>query len=121
VEWPGTGDGPNEREMSLPNRHMSDSRSLTQALQGVEAVINCAGYYPTLPRPRQSEVELATGEMRTFYEVCTTLPLSKVVYLGTAIALPRDLSGRPGTEEFDYAGRPDNLNPYLQLKWALDR
>jgi dihydroflavonol-4-reductase len=100
---------------------MSDSRSLTQALQGVEAVINCAGYYPTLPRPWQSEVEFATRDMRAFYEVCATLPLSKIVYLGAAIALPRDPSGRPGTEELDYAGRPDNLNPYLQVKWALDK
>lgn len=100
---------------------MSDGRSLAQALQGVEAVINCAGYYPTLPRPWQSEGELATRDMREFYEVCATLPLSKIVYLGAAIALPRDPSGRPGTEELDYAGRPDNLNPYLQVKWALDK
>jgi dihydroflavonol-4-reductase len=100
---------------------MSDAPSLTQALQGVDAVINCAAYYPTAPRSLQSEVDTATGEMRKFYEACATLPVSKIVYLGAAIALPKDPSGKPGTEELDYPERPANLNPYLQVKWALDK
>ncbi|MEH2473662.1 dihydroflavonol-4-reductase [Nitrobacteraceae bacterium AZCC 2161] len=100
---------------------MGDVTSLTRALKGVDAVINCAAYYPTVPRSLQSEINTATGEMRSFYQACATLPLSKIVYLGAAIALPKDPSGKPGTEELDYPERPTNPNPYLQVKWALDK
>jgi dihydroflavonol-4-reductase len=95
--------------------------SLTRALQGMDAVINCAGYYPTTPRPWRSEVATAVEEMCTFYDVCATLPLFKIVYVGAAIALPKDLTGKPGTEELDYAGQPSDPNPYLQVKWVLDK
>jgi dihydroflavonol-4-reductase len=66
--------------------NLPDASSLTRALQGMDAVINCAGYYPTTPRPWRSEVATAIEEMRAFYDVWATLPLSKVVYLGAAIA-----------------------------------
>ncbi|GLQ47168.1 hypothetical protein GCM10007862_22190 [Dyella lipolytica] len=100
---------------------MGDAASLRAALENVNAVINCAGYYPTVPRPWQEEVDAALRGMKTFYEVCESLPLTKVVYVGAAIALPRDPSGRPGTEALDYAEPPSHHSPYLQVKWALDK
>lgn len=94
--------------------------SLKTALQGVDAVINCAAYYPTLPRPWRDEVQTATAQMRNFYEACVGLPLRKIVYLGGAIALPRRGDGAPGDETLRYAGQPRDRNPYLQVKWSLD-
>jgi dihydroflavonol-4-reductase len=91
--------------------------SLRSALAGVDAVINCAAYYPGAPRPWREEVAAA---MHGFYEVCAGLALSKVVYLGAAIALPTDPSGQPANEAASYPGEPKDKNPYLQVKWALD-
>ena len=82
----------------------------------MDTVINCAGYYPTTPRPWRSEVATAVEEMRAFYDVCATLPLSKIVYLGAAIALPKHPTGKLGTEKLDYPGQPSDPNPYLQVK-----
>jgi dihydroflavonol-4-reductase len=101
--------------------NLRDTSSLTRALQGIDTVINCAGYYPTTPRPWRREVATAVEEMRAFYDVCATLPLSKIVYLGAAIALPKHPTGKLGTEKLDYPGQPSDPNPYLQVKWALDR
>ena len=100
---------------------LNDRAALTAALKGVDAVLNCAGYYPTEPRPWREEVRIATAQMENFYAACRAQPLSRIVYLGGAIALRKHPDGKPGDESLDYPGEPDNKNPYLQVKWAMDR
>jgi dihydroflavonol-4-reductase len=100
---------------------LDDRDAMVQALSGVDAVINCAGYYPTVPRPWRDEVKIATTQMANFYAACAGHRLRKIVYLGGAIALRRNPSGEPGDETLEYPGEPDNKNPYVQVKWAMDR
>lgn len=99
---------------------LDDHAALARALTGVDAVINCAGYYPGPPRPWREEVATATAQMENFYRACAQHRLRKIVYLGGAIALRRNPTGEPGDETLDYPERPANLNPYLQVKWAMD-
>jgi dihydroflavonol-4-reductase len=99
---------------------LDDVNAMTAALADVDAVINCAGYYPTLPRPWRLEVKTALAQMDNFYTACARHPLKKIVYLGGAIALPKHPAGEPGDETLSYDGRPGNRNPYLQVKWAMD-
>lgn len=99
---------------------LDDREALTRALGGVDAVINCAGYYPTAPRPWREEVKTATTQMDHFYAACAQHKLHKIVYLGAAIAMPRHPQGEPGDETLEYHGEPANKNPYLQLKVAMD-
>ena len=110
------------RDIPLEARQadLNDREALCNAFTAVDAVINCAGYYPTIPRPWRDEVQTAKAQMQNFYDACTHLPLHKIVYLGAAIALPRDPTGRPGNEELRYRKQPDKKSPYLQVKWALD-
>jgi dihydroflavonol-4-reductase len=100
---------------------LDDRASLSAALAGADAVINAAAYYPTLPRPWRDEVRHALAQMDAFYEACAEHPLRRIVYLGGAIALPRRADGRPADETADHAAEPADKNPYLQVKWALDR
>lgn len=99
---------------------LDDRAALARALSGVDAVINCAGYYPTVPRPWQEDVHTALVQMENFYAACEGHPLHRIVYLGGAIALRRNPSGEPADETQDYEGEPANRNPYLQVKWAMD-
>ncbi len=99
---------------------LDDRESLTRALAGVDAVINCAGYYPTVPRPWREEVKTATAQMDHFYAACAQHKLHKIVYLGAAIALPKQPQGEPGDESLQYPDEPANKNPYLQVKVAMD-
>jgi dihydroflavonol-4-reductase len=99
---------------------LNDRESLRRALRNVDAVVNCAGYYPTVPRPWRAEVETATRQMENFYAACAEQPLRKIVYLGGAIAPRRHPGGEPGDETLDYPGEPPSTNPYLRVKWALD-
>jgi dihydroflavonol-4-reductase len=99
---------------------LDDFESLCRALRNVNAVINCAGYYPTVPRPWRAEVETATRQMENFYAACAEQQLKKIVYLGGAIALRRHPNGDPGDEAMDYPGEPPSTNPYVRVKWALD-
>lgn len=99
---------------------LDDRAALAQALAGVDAVINCAGYYPTVPRPWQEEVHTALVQMENFYAACEGRALHRIVYLGGAIALRRHPAGEPGDETLEYAGEPPSRNPYLQVKWAMD-
>ena len=100
---------------------LDDRASLAAAFGGADAVINCASYYPTEPRPWRAEVERAAAQARNFYAACAEHDLRKVVYVGAAIALARDPEGRPGTEELSMNERPGDLTPYVQVKWELDR
>jgi dihydroflavonol-4-reductase len=100
---------------------LDDRGALAAALRGCEAVINCAGYYPTRPRPWREDVRLGTTQMENFYAACAQHSLKKIVYLGGAIALRRREDGQPGDETLDYPGEPENKNPYVQVKWAMDR
>jgi nucleoside-diphosphate-sugar epimerase len=100
---------------------LDDAESMKRALRDVEAVINCAGYYPTVPKPWREEVATATAQMENFYRACEGRSLRKIVYLGGAIALRRHPGGQPGDETLEYPSAPDNKNPYVQVKWAMDR
>ncbi len=99
---------------------LNDATSLERALGEVEAVINCAAYYPTVPRPWQAEVATAIRQMDHFYAACARHALKKIVYLGGAIALRRHPQGEPGDETLEYTEGPQDGNPYLQVKWAMD-
>ncbi len=99
---------------------LSDTTALERALTDVDAVINCAGYYPTKPRPWHAEVATAVTQMEHFYAACARHALKKIVYLGGAIALYRHPKGEPGDETLEYTEEPMDKNPYLQVKWAMD-
>jgi dihydroflavonol-4-reductase len=101
--------------------NLNDKSSLVKAFAGLDAVINCAAYYPTKPKPWQAEVKTATLQMESFFDVCEQVNIQKIVYLGAAIALPKHPQGLPGTEDLIYAERPANKIPYLQVKWEMDR
>jgi dihydroflavonol-4-reductase len=105
---------------ALREAELDDPASLGAALQGVDAAINCAGYYPTRPRPWRKDVERGTSQMANFYAACAEKKLRRTVYLGGSIALPRRADGAPGDETLEYLGRPPGTNAYLQVKWALD-
>lgn len=93
--------------------------SMASALAGHDAVIHCAGYYPTIPRRWQTDVALATNQLQRFYDACAASQISKVVYLGAAIALRTAPGGALGHEACEYNAQPTSKNPYLQAKWAM--
>lgn len=95
--------------------------SLTTILSNIDAVINCAAYYPTKPLPWKQEVETAISQMEKFLSACKQAKIPKIVYLGAAIALPKDINGNPGNEDLIYKERPSDKAPYLQVKWEMDR
>lgn len=102
---------------------LNDKQFLINALieNNVDAVINCAAYYPTKPLPWKAEVETATKQMENFFAACEAAKLKKIVYLGAAIALPKHPQGLPGNEELVYLERPTDKAPYVQVKWEMDR
>ncbi len=99
--------------------------SMQQSLMGIDAVIHCAAYYPTIPRKWQEDVRLGMEQMNLFYDACAGAMkagsvLNKIVYCGGAIALKRRTDGTPGRETDEYASQPDDTNAYIQVKWAMD-
>ena len=99
---------------------LSDEVSLTQAMEQLDVVIHCAGYYPTLPRHWQDDVARALKQERTFYRACQHAKVKKIVYLGAAIALPKSKAAHLANESARYPAQPSDKNPYLQVKWAMD-
>ncbi len=100
---------------------LDDPVTLRRAFDGLDGVINAAGYYPTVPRPYKKEVATALAQMGAFYEACEQARVKRVVYVGGAIALRQQPEGKPGDETLEYAREPEDKNSYLQVKWAMDR
>ena len=100
---------------------LDDVDQMEAAFQGVDAVINCAAYYPTRPRNWRAEVAMATKQMQLFYNACGLADVDRIVYLGGAIALRRDPDGAPGTEAMEYDSPPSSTNSYVQVKYAMHK
>ncbi len=93
---------------------------LRRALEGADAVVHCAGYYPGAPRPLPLELAEATKLSNNFYEACSGLGLQKIVYVGAAIAVPRNRDGEPSDGQANFPEAPPSSNSYLQVKWLQD-
>lgn len=110
-------------ELATTARHadLDQVDTLVPALAGLDGLIHAAGYYPGAPRPWQEDVERALAQSRRLYDACVAARVDKVLYVGGAIALPKRADGVPADEALDYPGRPAEPNPYVQVKWALDK
>ncbi len=98
---------------------LNDRGSLIKAFKGLDAVANCAAYYPTSPRPLAQEIKTARLQMKFFLDAIAESKVSRALYLGGAIALPKALNGL-ANEEASYEKAPDNTAPYVQVKWLMD-
>jgi dihydroflavonol-4-reductase len=99
---------------------LSERAALGEALFGVDGLIHAASYDPGAPRPWRDEVSTALALNQNVYEAAERAKVSRVVYLGGAIALPKRADGQPADGSERYATTPSNKNSYLQVKWALD-
>lgn len=99
---------------------LGEPQSLAAALKGVDVLVNAAAYYPTVPRPWREEVATATALADAAFRAAEQAQLQRIVYVGGSIALPLRTNGQPADGSERYAAQPTVLNPYLQVKWALD-
>lgn len=101
---------------------LNEEASLRLAFVGVDAVIHSAGYYPPpVPKSCSEETQIASTQMKRFFSACAGLPLKKIVFIGSVVALPKHPEGKPATEELEYKGPPSSRVPYLHVKYELDR
>lgn len=98
---------------------LNDRGSLIKAFEGLDAVANCAAYYPTLPKPLAQEMKIARLQMKFFLDALEGAKVEKSLYVGGAIALPKVASGM-ATEQASYDKAPENMAPYVQVKWLMD-
>lgn len=98
---------------------LNDRGSLIKAFEGLDAVANCAAYYPTLPKPLAQEMKTARLQLKFFLDALEEAKIEKSLYVGGAIALPKVATGM-ATEEASYDKAPENMAPYVQVKWLMD-
>ncbi|UVE16963.1 NAD-dependent epimerase/dehydratase family protein [Pseudomonas sp. LS44] len=107
-------------EPEYRSAELLDHQALSRALQGLDGVMFCAGYYPTKPRRWQDDVSNALSRSKHFYAACQAARVPRILYVGAAIALPRHPRGLPGHEGLFHEAMPSWRNAYLLSKWALD-
>ena len=98
---------------------LNDRGSLIKAFQGLDAVVNAGAYYPTLPKPLAQEMKTARLQMKFFLDAVEQSKIGRAMYLGGAIALPKQPSGMANEEAF-YEKEPENMAPYVHVKWLMD-
>jgi dihydroflavonol-4-reductase len=101
---------------------LDDEPALRAALQGVDAIIHSAGYYPaSVPQDWRTERDVARRQMERFFRACDWNRLHKVLFIGSVVALPLHPAGLPATEELVFESAPAAKIPYLHIKYELDR
>lgn len=100
---------------------LEDQDGLVNALRGADGLVHAAAYYPTKPTPWQQEVEVAGAQIRRVLDAARAAQVSRITYVGAAIALKRRDDGQPGSETDSFEARPADHTPYLQVKYEMDR
>ncbi|PIQ49246.1 MAG: epimerase [Cytophagales bacterium CG12_big_fil_rev_8_21_14_0_65_40_12] len=98
---------------------LDDRGSMIRALKGLDYIANCAAYYPTVPKPLHQEIKTSRLQMQFFLDGVEAAGCQKAMYVGGAIAIPKNENGL-GKEDLFYPKAPENQNPYLQVKWLMD-
>lgn len=99
---------------------LDQPEGMADALRGLDAVVNAAAYYPTLPRPLAAELATALGQLDAFLDACAQAGVPRILYVGGSIALPRHPQGEPADESLVYPATPEDRTPYVQVKAAMD-
>ena len=99
---------------------LDNKNALLESMHGLDAVMNCGAYYPTVPLALKKEMDKAKVQMDNFIEAGERNKVQKMLYLGGSIALPKSEKGI-GTEDLVYTSAPDNKTPYVQVKWLMDK
>ncbi len=99
---------------------LTDRESLTKSFKGLDYVLNCGAYYPTIPKSLKKELETAKLQMDNFITAIEESNLKKALYLGGSIAIPKSKDGI-ANEESVYATSPANKSAYVQVKWLMDK
>ena len=99
---------------------LNDKTTLIESLKGLDMVLNCGAYYPTIPVPLEKEMQTARLQMENYIEAVQKANISKALYLGGSIALPKSPTGI-GDETLIYDHAPENKTPYVQVKWLMDK
>jgi nucleoside-diphosphate-sugar epimerase len=111
------------KDLKCENRtaDLNDRGSLIRAFAGLDAVVNAAAYYPTLPKPLAEEIKLARLQMQFFIDALEEANISRALYVGGAIAIPKNKEKQAADETGHYDQAPNNLAPYVQVKWLMDQ
>lgn len=99
---------------------LDDRGALIRASEGLDVLINAAGYYPTIPRPLAQEIKTARNQMQHFLDAVKVAKIKKAMYVGGAIAIPKNKTGL-GHEELFYEESPYGTAAYTQVKWLMDK
>jgi len=100
---------------------LDQAEQLGSALSGLDGVIHAAAYYPTITLSWQQHTTKAQAQISGFLDACRQSGITRAVYVGAAIALPKRSDGHPADEDRSYPQQPKNKNAYLQCKWLMDQ
>lgn len=99
---------------------LNEKESLSYAFQGLDYVLNCGAYYPSIPKSLNEEIRIAKTQAENFIDAVSKSGLQKGLYLGAAIAIPQAENGI-GDESLVYKDSPKNKAAYVQVKWIMDK
>lgn len=99
---------------------LKDKKSLIDAFEGLDAVANCAAYYPTTPKPLAEEIKVARLQMKFFLAAVAEAKVERALYVGGDTVLPKVKEGLANEEAF-FEKQPDGESNYVQIKWLMDK
>ena len=99
---------------------LKDKKSLLDAFEGLDAVANCASYYPTTPKPLSEEIKVARLQMKFFLAAVKEAKIKRALYVGGDAVLPKVKEGL-AREDDSIEKQPEGASNYVQIKWLMDK
>lgn len=99
---------------------LKDKKSLLDAFEDLDAVANCAAYYPTTPKPLAEELKVARLQMKFFLSAVKEAKVGRALYVGGDTVLPKVKEGL-ANEDAVYEKQPEDDSHYKQIKWLMDK
>ncbi len=107
-------------EIESVHADLKQPETLSAALDGCDAVIHCAGYFPTVSLYFAQEVEKARQQMRDLLEAARRAGVERFVYTSGLSTVGAAEVGTAADESCYY--HPGSvLDPYYEAKWQMER
>ncbi len=99
---------------------LASPASLVSAMEGCQAVVHAAGYYPSAPAPAAVHRERASQFIRNVLDAARQAGVARLVYTSSISTVGRIPAGRLGTEDCYYW--PGQMaHPYWDCKWIQEQ
>ncbi len=110
-----------EHDVRFFSGDLDNPVSLTQAMQGCDAVVHAAGYYPVYALKKEQQAAYAVSQMKNVLDAARKKAITRFVYISSLATLGRPQSEKDLVDEDTPYDSGDFPAAYHQIKYRMEK